>query len=154
MTKRVRDEDESERDPFKVHHLSCLTWLWVRKVDPLIRKCVNKDIAKKIVGYLKVDLRDGIGQLKLYNSIGTQNIWYWMHKKQYRMKEPRREPSGFRPCVGCLRPILQHLIDSMYVLSCSKCTNQDHLHRACCRPWTYSIDSKCFEPFRSIYDLP
>lgn len=145
MTKRVRDEDELERDPFKVHHLSCLTWLWVRKVDPLIRKCVNKDIAKKIVGYLKVDLRDGIGQLKLNNSIGARNIWYWTHKKQYRLGGAA---ICFRPCVGCLRPTSRRL------LSCSKCSNQDELHDVCCQPWLYSIDSKCFEPFRSIYDLP
>ena len=138
--KRGRDES----DPFKEHHLTRLAFLWVRKVDPLIRKCVNKDIVKKIFGYLKIDLR--YNGFQLHCSAGAMNtIWFW-------------RGSGcidYRPCVGCLTPIGRPDDESSCNLICEHCCiHLAHLHRQCCGVWSNSLDSKCFEPFRKIYVLP
>ena len=136
--KRGRDE----MDLFKSHHLMCLTWLWVVKVDPMIKRCVNKDIVKKITGYLKLDLQNSINGLQLHL---LDDIWFWKSKHRHEY---------YRPCVGCLKPIeWLRLTDAD--LSCGDCTRvctDDHTR--CCKIWTHSIVSKCFEPFRKIYILP
>ena len=143
--KRGRDE----MDLLKSHHLMCLTWLWVVKVDPLIGRCVNKDIAKKIVGYLRTDLRDGINGLYLHSSFyGDTTIWYWSHINNKRN-------SYHRPCVGCLNPIKWTGMcrSDLRCDDCAPLINECE-HNQCCDRWGHSIVSKCFEPFRKIYILP
>ena len=148
MSKRVRENDnELGKDPFKLYRLSCLAWLWVVKVDPSIRKCINKDIAKKIVGYLKVDLRDGIGELQLVNAVG---LWFWRHNTN----DDDTAENRFRPCVGCLKPISTYLEHEKRDLSCLKCVHLKHLHTFCCKKWNHSLESQCFNPFKRIYELP
>ncbi len=145
-----RGREESSNDPFVAHHLACLTWLWVVKMDPHIRRCVNKDIVKKIVGYLKVNLRDGFGEFYLLKSVSdtfwfSDTIWFW--------RNTATSMYDARPCVGCLRPIPRYGNDDCKI-SCDKCKPPLNDHASCCKIWGNSLESQCFEQFRRFYDLP
>ncbi len=139
MKKRVRDE-VPPIDPFKERHQRCLLLIWMVRIDPTMRRCIPKDILIKIMSYIKVDLRNGIGGLMLCRT-PRPHVWYW-----------KDIVTAIRPCVGCLRPVSTKYMYQQ--LTCSKCINIVNLHEHCCTVWCYSISSACFEKFRLIYELP
>lgn len=50
---------EMETNPYNLRYNAVLTWLLVVKYDSFIRRCVNRDVARKIANLIKVNLGSG-----------------------------------------------------------------------------------------------
>jgi len=152
MSKRVHTSDTTNhqisQDPWLFRHKVCIAWLWCVKTDPLIRKCVNKDIAKKIVALIKVNLIDGIwfkGELyKLQGEVWRdEHYWYW-----------KKHLSHCRPCVVCLRPTEDRHQGGSQEFTCEKHASNIIGQCKICEEYGHSMASVCFESFRDRYELP
>ncbi len=145
MKKRVREDEE----PVDSHYRLCITFLCIVKYVPIIRKYIPREIARIILGYIKVDLRGNIQTTKgdwLHLKCAGDVLWYWC------FSTCRRDS---RPCVGCLKPIFTLGPDGKrFELTCPKCISVAAAHSVCCGTYERSISSACFEKFRSIYELP
>jgi hypothetical protein len=148
MSKRARDANDL--DPYKTQHLACLTFLWIRSIDTDIRKCVDKNIAKKICYMINVVLTGSMimaneDQVKLVCYSEPALIWFW--RDDLRVNH--------RPCMGCLRPIISRKNRYCNPLVCYHCqASKGEEHTGCCGQWVHSISAQCFDKFRNRFDLP
>ncbi len=156
MKKRVRDLD-GKHDPFDVWHMVCLTWLWVVKSSPLIRNCVNHDVARKIVSLIKIDLSTGIFwhevHFVLCPMFADHGPFVWSWRSDAKLSR------DIRPCVQCLRPVSLPSYDPKVpmMLVCSKCVSKGYHGSecaSCCGKYKQSMCPVCIENFRDCYILP
>ncbi len=151
MIKRRRINSTGDEEPVVVidsHYRLCITFLCIVKYVPIMKNCIPRDIAKKILGFIKVDLRGGIqttkGEWLHLKCSASNNFWYW-----------RIRDCVYRPCVGCLKPICTLEPGSIHFkLTCPKCISVANAHIACCGYYLNSISTACFGKFRLIYELP
>ncbi len=151
MIKRRRINSTADKKPIIIidsHYRLCITFLCIVKHVPIMRKCLPKDIVKKILGYIKVDLRGNLqttkGEWLHLKCSASNNFWFWCIRD-----------CVYRPCVGCLNPTCAIEPGSMsFELTCPKCIIVPTAHDVCCGYYLNSISSACFEKFRSIYELP
>jgi hypothetical protein len=120
----------------------------------LIKRCVNRDVARKIVGYIKVDLTHGI----LYENtvmglVNNKNICYW-HKVNHTASL-----YAARPCVFCLRPtgiVSTTCSSDPAPLRCLVCVKKNRVvcgHSDCCIPWFHSIETQCLKKLLDNYEV-
>jgi hypothetical protein len=139
----------SRVDPYKTQHLACLTFLWMRKIDGNIQKCVDKNIAKKICSMIKVVLTELLVNDKYVElqMLGSNPIWTWT----FQIGNNHSSSSCFRPCVCCLRPVTNK-DDVRCALTCDRHSSEDHTK--CCEIWSYSMSTQCINKFRDRFDFP
>ncbi len=136
--------------------MACLTWLWMRKTNDTIRRCVNHDIARKICDMIKVVLTGKVftdtGDIVcLVMSEKDGNVfWYW---KTVETSHHRYCTSlHYRPCVQCLRPVSRRSsVD--FELYCNRHPVEVG-HEQCCAQFAHSMAKACFNRFRDRYALP
>lgn len=85
---------------FKDCHMTKLVWLWIAKIDPMLKRCVGRDVARKIAKMLKIDL-SGNNNL-LFNgkpvTLGQHDVslnWFYLDEDCARISV----------CRHCLRPL-------------------------------------------------
>jgi len=133
----------------EAHKRSIVTWLCVVKFEPLVHKCVNKDVARLIAGMVKMSLVGEVtfpefGTMELKDHVTSSMFWNWSNR--------------FRPCHGCLFPILPILsqYQAFTPLFCIKCKKLDTSFSTChcLGHYGFSMSDACFNKFRTRYELP
>ena len=74
-------------NPIEIWNGRVLSWLLACKYNPLINRCVNKDIRKMIFEYIKIDLTEEFetldGNVLQFVFIPSVERFYWRLKKIY-----------------------------------------------------------------------
>ena len=111
MSKRVK----LSIDPYKFQYETCFTFLCVVYRVRQMRKCLNKDILKKICGMVDIDLSKGMEiDDYMYELVKSDGFIYWGG-----LTNPTK-----RPCHSCLRPTID-----WKEITCAK--HQTVLHCKC-----------------------
>jgi len=85
-------------NPIEIWNGRVFSWLLACKYNPLISRCVNKDIRKMIFEYIKIDLTEEFevhGDVFQFIFVPVTKMYYW------RLK---REKKIIFPCKICLMP--------------------------------------------------
>ncbi len=119
------------------HHRGLITWLCIVRRDPHIRKCVNRDVARKIAELVRVVMDENVGLV--FNRCG-----YWGYVTDTL---PLNIDWSVRPCHNCMQSTGQ---SNKY---CSQCSRTIVCDCVCMIEYRSSIDSTCFDKIKHKFDM-
>ncbi len=122
MSKRVK----LSIDPYKFQYNTCFAFLCVVYRVPQMRKCLNKDILKKICGLVEIDLSE---KMEIDN-----HMYYLEHFGEFIFWHHPEELAK-RPCHVCLRPTTDWKIMT--------CTKHKYNLKCRCTEYHHSISIEC-----------
>ncbi len=160
------EEDEGMlNDPYKIQHKACLTWLWIAKTDPFIKRRVCKDVAKVIAMYVQVVLLHGFsfhrdGELLIVDLSTNVCGHIWKFRKNKSKIFIYGVFVGL--CHTCLRPLVPILVPNgsegrLEVRAACVSRNSNHYvdcYDGACKNVIFAMSHTCFDNFRISFDLP
>lgn len=68
-------EEEIKREIYAPHFKVIVTWLCVVRNSPMIKRCINHDITRKIAEMIPIDLSSPVGEWVLFSTVHLGFKW-------------------------------------------------------------------------------